>query len=166
MLDNWERRYGIWNLYKHPNCLTNVGQKSTLPTSSNSHDVVIKFMWDTLELNITLGHQITADTLPNVTTREQILPASSECTEPVKRRTTITSKVLHWTLLKIQFTSPSKLMLRKSKSQTKSDGEDVKLAHFLLLRSLTPSRLAELCPNTKDLEKTLNVISKVSSWHN
>merc|ERR1712179_171577 len=54
--------------------------------------------------------------------------------------------------------NPSKIMLTQLED---NEGEDVKLAHYLLLRSLTPSCLAERCPNTKYLEKTLRLISKV-----
>ena len=113
-------------------------------------------MNDTLELNLTLGHPITPDVLPNIES-EETLPATEE-TARVINRTKITRKVLHWTLLKIEFTNPSKPMMMQLEDD---EGEDVKLAHYLLLRSLTPSCLAERCPNTKHLEETLRLISKV-----
>ena len=131
-----------------------------------SHNVVIKFMHDTLELNITLGHQITPDTLPNSQIEETISSQEGNSIPSIIRSKTI-RKVLHWTLLKIEFSNPSKLMQSNRKSQTDmiNDSEDVKLAHYLLLRSLTPSRLAEQCPNTKHLHKTLNMIAKASSFY-
>ena len=162
MLDNWDKRHGIWKLHKHclPDCKLNTISSSTL--SSNSNHVIIKFMHDSLELNLTLGHQITADILPDVIVEDG--DKKGENSQFIKRNKII-SRVLHWTLLKIEFTNPSRLMLMQIRNQSKGNlgknGEDIKLAHYLLLRSLTPSRLAELCPNTKHLENTLTVISKV-----
>ena len=123
-------------------------------------------MHDTLELNITLGHQITPDTLPNSKIEETISSHEGNSIPSIIRSKT-TRKVLHWTLLKIEFSNPSKLMQSNRKSQTDiiNDSEDVKLAHYLLLRSLTPSRLAEQCPNTKHLHNTLNMIAKVSKFY-
>ena len=37
-------------------------------------------------------------------------------------------------------------------------GNDVRLAHHLFLMSITPSKLSELCPNTRYLEKTLRYL--------
>ena len=116
-------------------------------------------MHDTLELNFTLGHTITPDHLPNIEL-EELIPAHNE-NAPILKKTKIIQKVLHWSLLKIEFTNPSKLMLTHLED---NEGEDVKLAHYLLLRSLTPSCLAERCPNTKSLEKTLRLISKVGAY--
>ena len=164
MQDNWNKRHGIWKLHKHrlPDVKPTAIHNLTLPSSGNSYDVVIKFMHDTLELNLTLGHQITADTLPDVQITEDIINAHGEKAQSIKRRTKTISKILHWTLLKIEFTNPSKLMLMQNKNQVKhNNGEDIKLAHYLLLRSLTPSRLAEKCPNTKHLKNTLSMISEV-----
>ena len=164
MLDNWNKRHGIWKLHKHrlPDVKPTAIYGSTLPSSGNINDVVIKFMHDTLELNLTLGHQITADTLPHVKTTEELINTHGGQSQCIKRRTKIITRVLHWTLLKIEFTNPSKLMLMQNKKQVKhNNGEDIKLAHYLLLRSLTPSRLADQCPNTKHLENTLSMISEV-----
>jgi hypothetical protein len=165
MLDNWNKRHGIWKLHKHrlPDVKPTTIHGSTLPSSGNSSDVVMKFMHDTLQLNLTLGHQITADTLPDVKIMEDLIYTQGDKAQCIKRKTKTISKVLHWTLLKIEFTNPSKLMLMQNKNQVKyNDGEDIKLAHYLLLRSLTPSRLAEQCPNTKHLENTLSMISEVT----
>ena len=159
MLENWDKRHGIWKLHKHslPDCKSNTISSSALP--SNSNHVIIKFMHDSLELNLTLGHQITADILPDVIIEDG---DKNGVNSQLIKRTKIISRVLHWTLLKIEFTNPSRLMLMQIRNQSKgNNGEDIKLAHYLLLRSLTPSRLAELCPNTKHLENTLTVISKV-----
>ena len=124
--------------------------------SGETYNVVITFMNNTLELNLTLGHQITPDYLPSIES-EEILPASEK--EPYTiRKTKTTRKVLHWSLLKIEYTNPSRPMLIHLEDD---EGEDVKLAHYLLLRSLTPSCLADRCPNTKHLEQTLRLISKV-----
>ena len=156
MLDNWERRHGIWKLFKH-----SIPDTTNVPptSSSSSHNVIIKFMHDTLELNLTLGHQITPDTVPKNETEERGIN--------LLRKTKTTFKVLHWTLLKIEFTNPSKAMLKHRKRNKNvnengtENGDDVRLAHYLLLRNLTPSRLADMCPNTKSLEKTLAIISQV-----
>ena len=169
ILDNWEKRHGLWKLHKHriPDISTSCSsvQGSVSTGNSNPYNVVIKFMHDTLELNLTLGHQITADTLPSIEISEEVIPANIKDEAPIKRKIQTVTKVLHWTLLKIEFTNPSKLMLRQRKNlKTSADGEDVKLAHYLVLRSLTPSCLAEQCPNTKLLEKTLSVISQVSTY--
>ena len=170
ILDSWEKRHGIWKLYKHD--LPDVKATKPLLSGSSSaqnkasHNVVIKFMHDTLELKITLGHQITPDTIPNSQIEETISSQEGDSVPSIIRSKTI-RKVLHWTLLKIEFSNPSKLMQSNRKSQTDmiNDSEDVKLAHYLLLRSLTPSRLAEQCPNTKHLHKTLNMIAKASSFY-
>ena len=170
MLDNWERRHGIWKLHKHslPDMINTTPSSTiqgSMPTgSTSSHNVAIKFMHDTLELLLTLGHQITADDLPNPDIKEEIIQTQVENGIPKTRRTKTNIKVLHWTLLKIEFTNPSKLMLKQRKKQGGSteNGDDVKLAHYLLLRNLTPSRLADMCPNTKSLEKTLAMISQVN----
>ena len=130
--------------------------KPLVKNSGGAYNVIISFMNGTLELNITVGHPITPDVLPDIES-EETLPATEE-TPRVINRTKITRKVLHWTLLKIEFTNPSKPMMMQLKDD---EGEDVKLAHYLLLRSLTPSCLAERCPNTKHLEETLRLISKV-----
>ena len=130
--------------------------KPLVKNSGGAYNVIISFMNDTLELNLTLGHPITPDVLPNIES-EETLPATEEIPQVINR-TKITRKVLHWTLLKIEFTNPSKPMMMQLEDD---EGEDVKLAHYLLLRSLTPSCLAERCPNTKHLEETLRLISKV-----
>ena len=166
MLDNWERRHGIWKLYKHsiPDT-TNLTPTTSSSSNPTSHNVVIKFMHDTLELNLTLGHQITPDTVPKCEIKEEILQREERYIKTVRTKTTF--KVLHWTLLKIEFTNPSKAMLKgrkRRKNLTENgteNGDDVRLAHYLLLRNLTPSRLADMCPNTKSLEKTLAIISQV-----
>lgn len=70
MLDNWERRHGIWKLYTHSiSDTTNVAPAA----SSGCHNVVIKFMHGTLELNLTLGHQITPDTVHKNDTEERYI---------------------------------------------------------------------------------------------
>ena len=153
--EDWDIRHGRWKIHKHllPDAKLSTQAREN---SSNTYNVVIRFLHDTLELNLTLGHQITPDHLPNIEL-EELMPPHDE-NAPILKKTKIVRKVLHWTLLKIEFTNPSKLMLTQLED---NEGEDVKLAHYLLLRSLTPSCLAERCPNTKYLEKTLRLVSKV-----
>ena len=58
-------------------------------TSGETYNVVITFMNNTLELNLTLGHQITPDYLPSMES-EEILPASEK--EPYTIRKTKTTR--------------------------------------------------------------------------
>ena len=140
---------------KHSSIEANT-KHSQIKNSNDAYNVIITFMNKTLELNLTLGHPITPDYLPDIESVETL--KNHEGNASVINRTKITRKVLHWTLLKIEFTNPSKPMMIQLEDD---EGEDVKLAHYLLLRSLTPSCLAERCPNTKHLEETLRLISKV-----
>ena len=173
MLDNWKTRHGIWKLHKH--CLPDTKdiapfstmQESISTSSNNSSNVIITFMHDSLELNLKLGHQITADTLPDSEIREEIIQVPNENEKTIIRRTRTSNKILHWTLLKIEFTNPSKMILRQTlqkQANSTMNGDDVRLAHYLLLRNLTPSRLADMCPTTKNLEETLSIISQVNQY--
>ena len=174
MLDNWDKRHGIWKLYKHilPETSNTNSIAARLPLPSSGVDgpyhVVIKFMYDSLELNITLGHQLMPDTLPQLQMKEDTLynRDSEGNLQPVIRKTKTSVKVMHWTLLNIEFRNPSRAMLRipetRENSNSIDSGDDIRLTHYIILRDLTPSRLAHLCPNTKSLETTLSTIAQVN----
>jgi len=98
-------------------------------TENHGSYASVAFMQGSLSLNMVVGHRL----------------QSEEIRTPTKN-------------LLVQHFDIQSLELKSKVSSSTGCDNVVRLAHHLLLMSITPAKLGELCPNTRGLEKTLRFL--------